>query len=274
MPLCRFLLPMLTTMALAGCVTTEQMPDGRTKIRFSDDTVSSLTSMMPAAMATGIAGGAGSEGGLDLIATLPSSSGEFLYLGGRFDAECTAALFYSAKSGKPLANKIDRSCRIRYLARQQDLKAIGKPYDRAAPVGELEGSHHPYWDSLTRRVIGQLAAQKQFKTRVGVIPRYDKAGTPFVTLGFLGQGKSEDYALRTTPAPAPVVFSDPAYGAQMRATAVRRQTDLGESIKCEAWLEPQGAVDLGRKPPSVNTSDFARYVVPMKITSMGCTPLY
>ncbi|PYB88925.1 hypothetical protein Q9323_02895 [Pseudomonas fulva] len=272
MTLCRFLLPMLAAMALTGCVTTEQMPDGRTKVRFSDDTVSSLTSMMPSAMANGIAGSAGSE--LDLIATLPSSSGEYLYLGGRFDAECTAALFYSAKSGKPLATKIDDSCRIRYLARQQDLKAIGKPYDRAAPVGELDGPHHPYWDSLTRRVIGQLAAQKQFKTRVGVIPRYDKAGTPFVTLGFLGQGKSEDYALRATPAPAPVVFSDPADGVQMRATAVRRQTDLGESIKCEALLEPQAAVDLRRKPPSVNTSDFTRYVVPMKITSMSCTRLY
>lgn len=271
---CRYLLPMLAAVALAGCVTTEQMPDGRTKIRFSDDTVSSLTSMMPSAMVDGAAGGAGNKGELDLIATLVSRSGEFLYLGGRFDFECTAALFYSAKSGKPLDTTINDSCRVRYLARQQDLKADGKPYDRAAPVFDVDNPQRGYWDSLTDRVIGQLAAQKQFKTRVGVVPRYDKSGVPFVTIGFLGQGKREDYALKTTPAPAPVVFSDPAYGAQVRANAIRRNTDLGESLKCEALLEPQSAVDLGRKPPNVNTDDFSRYVVPMKITSMSCTRLY
>lgn len=39
---CKLILPLLAAAAMAGCVTTEQMPDGTTKIRFSDEAVSSL----------------------------------------------------------------------------------------------------------------------------------------------------------------------------------------------------------------------------------------
>lgn len=55
----KLILLLLATAGMAGCVTTEQMPDGTTKIRFSDEAVNSLTSMMPNALVTGVAGGAG-----------------------------------------------------------------------------------------------------------------------------------------------------------------------------------------------------------------------
>ncbi|MBF7144950.1 MULTISPECIES: hypothetical protein [Pseudomonas] len=41
----RLLLPLLATMTLAGCMTTERMPDGTTKIRISDDAAKSLASL-------------------------------------------------------------------------------------------------------------------------------------------------------------------------------------------------------------------------------------
>jgi len=39
---CTLILPILAAVAMAGCVTTEKMPDGTTKIRFSDEAANSL----------------------------------------------------------------------------------------------------------------------------------------------------------------------------------------------------------------------------------------
>lgn len=266
---CKLILPMLAAVAMAGCVTTEQMPDGTTKIRFSDEAVSSLTSMMPTGVVNGMAGGTG-IGGLDLIPTMNHDTGEFLYLDGRFDYECTAALLYSAKSGAPLNATINNTCRQQYLIRQQENKMAGKPYDHAAPAFSGGSADQAYWASLSGRLISQLAAQNQFKTRFASIPRYDNTGKLFITVGFLGRGKGDGYSLVTNPQRTPVAFSDPAAEAQVRSRASRLKTDLGESTRCDVVLATKRALDKGPKPAGINASDYARYEVQFTVASMSC----
>ncbi|MBK4987441.1 hypothetical protein [Pseudomonas sp. S36] len=267
---CKLILPVVVTVAMAGCVTTEQMPDGTTKIRFSDETVSSLTSMMPNGVVNGLAGGA-AGGELDLIPVLnPLGNGQYLYLGGRYEYKCAAAMLYSAKSGKPLDAKVSDDCQQYYLIRQDDLKSAGKPYDRAAPAYDAVNPPRAYWQSLTARTISQLAAQNQFTTRFTGMPRFDNGRNLYITVGFLGEAKGQDYALVTTPARTPVVINDGDFEAKMRSKAAALNTRVGDMTLCDAVLIPKGAVDKGRKPANISSADYAQHEVRFTVASLSC----
>ncbi|NIF27691.1 hypothetical protein F3J44_15075 [Pantoea sp. Tr-811] len=265
----KLILPMLATVAMAGCVTTERMPDGTTKIRFSDETTSSLASLVPTSVATGMAGGGGS--GLDLMPTRsPLNSGQFLYFAGQYDYECAAALLYSAKSSQPMDTQTSNTCRDRYFSRQQALKMAGKPYNRAAPAYDAANPPQAYWAQMTGQTISQLAGTGQFATRFTGLPRVGSDGQITMVVGFLGAGRGQDVALATTPMRTPVVINDAGFEAQMRSKAARLNTKVGDMSTCDAVLAYNGAVDKGRKPANVSARDYSRYEVRFTVASMGC----
>lgn len=182
----KLILLLLATAAMAGCVTTEQMPDGTTKIRFSDEAVSSLTSMMPNALVTGVAGGAGGEA-VNLIPTIsPLGTGEPLYLNGRFELQCASALLYSAKSGRPLDAQISNRCRSSYFLRQEQLRMAGKSYDRGAPAYDPSNPPNEYWSTVVSRTVNQLAAKDKFTARFAGYPRIESGGGITISVRLLG----------------------------------------------------------------------------------------
>lgn len=267
---CKLILPMLAAAAMAGCVTTEQMPDGTTKIRFSDEAVSSLTSMMPTGLVTGVANGSGA-GGLDLMPTKSlAGRGQYLYFNGRYDYACASALLYSAKSGKELDSDTNEACRDRYFQRQSELKRAGNPYDRAAPAYDAMNPPDAYWAKLKAQTMGQLATTEQFAARFTAIPKIDRSGNITVTAGFMGQGGGGHVALVTAPHRIPVVMEDSGFAAQMRAKAKQLDTQLGDWTTCDAVLAYSSATDRGRRPANIAASDYLQYEVKFTVASMSC----
>lgn len=263
--------PMLAAAAMSGCMTTEEMPDGTTKIRFSDEAVKSMTSMMPKELIDGLAGAGGGDD-LDLIPVRNRpASNELTYLGARFDYPCTAALMYSAQSGKPLDGKMSDVCRQRYLIRQHEYKQAGLPHDRSAPDFDAYNSNQAYWASLTRKIIDQLAKKQRFNTRFTGIPRAESNGRLSIAVGFVSEGKnSQNYGLGVRPSRTDVVFSDPDFEKQMRSKMAQMKTAVGDATMCEVVLSPRGAVDNGPKPASVYASDYTRYEALFNLVSMSC----
>ncbi|HEN8733384.1 TPA: hypothetical protein U8207_001773 [Pseudomonas putida] len=267
---CKFFLPMLAAVAMAGCVTTEQMPDGKTKIRFSDEAVSSLTSMMPSGLVSAVGGGA-SSGELDLIPTKSlAGSGLYLYFNGRYDFACASALLYSAKSGQDLDKNTNASCRDRYFQRQAELKLAGSPYDRAAPSYDARNPPDAYWGKLKGQTLGQLASTQQFAARFTAIPRIDSNGSITITPGFMGEGSGRHVALVTTPHRIPVVMDDAGFATQMRSQASRLNTRSGEWTTCDAVLAYTSTKDRGRRPATISANEYLQYEVQFTVASMSC----
>ncbi|WP_256221948.1 hypothetical protein [Pseudomonas sp. NBRC 111127] len=267
---CKRMLPVLAAVAMAGCVTTEQMPDGTTKVRFSDETVSSLTSMMPSSLVKGMAGGAGS-GALDLIPTKSlAGSGLYLYFNGRYDFACASALLYSAKTGQDLDKDTNETCRDRYFQRQAKLKRAGLPYDRAAPSYDAHNPPDAYWAQLKGQILGQLANTQQFAARFTSISSFDKNGNLTMVPGFMGDGSGRHVALVTVPARIPVVMEDPGSEARMRSQASRLNTRAGQWTTCYAVLAYDSTRDRGRRPVTVLASEYLQYEVRFKVASISC----
>ncbi|MBH3383288.1 hypothetical protein I5S53_04755 [Pseudomonas juntendi] len=267
---CKRMLPVLAAVAMAGCVTTEQMPDGTTKVRFSDEAVSSLTSMMPSSLVNGMAGGAGS-GTLDLIPTKSlAGSGLYLYFNGRYDFACASALLYSAKTGQDLDKNTNEVCRDKYFQRQAELKLAGNPYDRAAPSYDPHNPPDAYWAQLKRQTLGQLANTQQFAARFTSIPRIDKNGNITMVPGFMGEGSGRHVALVTVPTRVPVVMDDAGFAAKMRSQANRLNTRSGEWTTCDAVLAYDSTRDKGRRPATISPSEYLQYEVRFKVASMSC----
>lgn len=267
---CKLILPLLAAVAMAGCVTTEQMPDGTTKIRFSDEAVSSLTSMMPSSVVTGIAGGAGS-GGVDLNYTMnPLKNGTYLYLNGQYDYECAAALLYSAKSGKPMSAEISNTCRDNYLMQQERLRMAGKPYDRGVPAFDPANPPNAYWAKVAGRTISQLAAVNQFNVRFAGYPRVDRNGKITIRVQFMGGAPGQYASLVTTPERTTVVLDDAAFELGMRKRSTDMNTEIGQLITCDAVLGYSNAVDKGARPASISPGAYSRYEVRFTVNSLGC----
>ena len=267
---CTLILPILAAVAMAGRVTTEKMPDGTTKIRFSDEAANSLASLMPTGVVTGIAGGAGS-GGLDLNYSLsPLNSGEYLYLNGQYDFECAAAMLYSAKSGQPMDAKISKTCRDGYFLRQEQLRMAGKPYDRGVPAYDPANPSNAYWEKVAGRTVSQLAPINQFKVRFAGYPRVDRNGNISIRVSFMGAADGQYADLVTTPERTPVVLDDAGFAQGMRKRVAELNTQIGELIACEAVLGYSKAVDKGPRPSSISAGDYSRYEVRFTVASMGC----
>ncbi|MFO3661009.1 hypothetical protein [Pseudomonas amygdali] len=265
------------TLGLSGCMTAQKMPDGSTKIRISDDAANSLASMMPTGIMPMITGnsangaGSGAGGGMDLNPTLSQlGTGEWMYLNGRYDYECMSALLYSAKSGSPIDADTNETCRDRYFLRQQQLKRAGKSYDRGAPAYDPANPPTAYWKSVSGQTISQLAAMNQFSTRFEGLPRFDKAGRISVKVGFLGAAKGQDVRLVTVPDRTPVVMDDAAFESGMRSRSAQMNTDIGEMSACTAVLNVANAVDKGRRPARIPSSEYSRYEVQFSVATLGC----
>lgn len=270
---CKLILPILGIAALVGCVTTEQMPNGTTKIRFSDQTVSSLTSMMPDALVKGVAGGSGGSGGegLNLVPSVsPLGTGELLYLNGQFDLECASALLYSAKSGRPMETRINNSCMSNYYVRQSQLRMAGKPFDREAPAYDSPTLQEGYWAKVVSRTVSQLAATNQFTTRFVGHPRVERDGQITMSVRLPGETQGVHVALATTPARTPVLLDDGQFELQVRQRAARTSGLIADSIACDAVLAYSKTVDRGPRPSGIATSAYSRYEVLFTVASMGC----
>ncbi|NIE78108.1 hypothetical protein F3J45_27145 [Pantoea sp. Ap-967] len=266
----KLILPMLAAAAMAGCVTTERMPDGTTKVRFSDEAVSSLTSIMPSGLVTGAANGS-SGGGLNLLPTKSQAgSGLYLYFDGRYDFNCASALLYSAKSGKELDKNTNDSCRDRYFLRQSELKLAGNAYDRAAPSYDVRNPPDAYWSKLKAQTVGQLASTQQFAARFTAMPRLDSQGNITMTAGFMGEGGGQHVALVTTPHRIPVVMEDAGFAAQVRSNAAKRNSEFGNWTTCDAVLVYSSTVDRGRRPANIIASEYLQYEVRFTVSSMSC----
>lgn len=257
--------------AMAGCVTTQKMPDGTTKIRFTDEAASSLASMMPSSVMPLLSGSPGGSGGLDLNPTLsPLGTGEWLYLAGKYDYECMSAMLYSAKSGHPMVADISETCRDRYFLRQQQLKRAGKSYDRGAPAFDPSNPPAAYWQTVSGQTISQLASMGQFNTRFEGLPRIDRSGQISIKVGFLGAAKGQDIKLTTVPDRTPVAMDDASFAAGMKSRSAQMNTDIGEMSACSAVLSVASAVDNGRRPASIPASEYSRYEVRFNVAAMGC----
>lgn len=266
----RLLLPLLATVTLSGCMTTERMPDGTTKIRISDDAAKSLASLMPGGVVTGLSGSGGS-GQLDLNPTQsPLKTSEWLYFNGQHDFECATAFMYAAKTAKQMDAQLDGDCRDRYLQRQQLLKRAGKTYDRSAPMADPTNPPEAYWRSLSGRLISQLAAIDSFPARFGSLPQQDRYGRYTIKANFLGAVMGQPVALATIPALIPVTIDDAGFEAKMRAESSRLNTNGGGWVSCSSVLVFDSAVDKGRRPAKISSSEYSRYEVRFKVASMGC----
>ena len=263
------LLALGCTAGLTGCITTQKMPDGTTKIRFTDETASSLVSMMPTSVVPMLSGT--NSNSLDLNPTLSSiGTGEWLYLNGRFDYECMSSMLYSAKSRAAIDAETNDTCRDRYFLRQQQLKRAGKSYDRGAPAFNPANPPAAYWQSVSGKTISQLASMSEFNTRFEGLPRIDSVGRVSIKVGFLGAAKGQDVRLTTVPERTPVVMDDAAFEASMKSRSAQMITDVGEMSACNANLSVASAVDKGRRPANIPTSEFSRYEVRFTVIAMGC----
>jgi len=263
------LLPILAGLALVGCVTTERMPDGKTRIRFSDDTANSLASLMPTGAVSALSASAtGGNGELNLIATKnPLRNADELYFNGQYGFECAAGLLYSAKSGQPLDADISETCRHSYVHRQTQLKLEGRPHDRRATEYDPSKPLKAYWAEVTGRTISQLSMIQQFPTSIGKMGTIGRDGTITITMGFHGNYGEPRSTLTTTPVRIPVVIDDAAFEQSIRNEAARLESDSVGFLACDAVLAYDKAIDRG---PRHGGDHSPRYVVNFTVPSIHC----
>jgi hypothetical protein len=250
---------------MTGCVTTERMPDGKTRIRFSDDTANSLASLMPAAVVPGNFAAA-SGGELDLLAKKSAAGGGvYLYFNGRYDFTCASALLYSAKSGRPLSESDNVGCRDRYYQRQLALKQAGQPYDRAAPAYDAYNPNNEYWEKLKGQTLGQLATTQQFATRTSTSTQLERDGTYTITLKFAGNGGGVHVALVPQPFRVPVVMENAVEQAKLR-----NGIPIDDWVTCNALLDYDRTVDRGQRPRHIAPDAYRQYEVRFNVASVSC----
>lgn len=264
------LLPIMAAMAMAGCMTAERMPDGTTRIRFSDETANSLASLMPSGAMPGRANG-GSGSGLDLNYTMnPLGNGTYLYLNGQFDYDCAAAMLYSAKSGQPLGEAISNTCRSSYFLQQEKLRMAGKPYDKGAPAYDPYNPPNAYWAKIVARTTSQLEAANQFNVRFAGYPQLDRNGKITIRVQFMGVALGQYASLVTVPERTEVLLDDPQFEATLRKQSQGLNTVIPQVISCDAVLDYSKAVDKGPRPSSIPNGEYSRYEVQFVVKKMGC----
>ncbi|MNN30140.1 hypothetical protein D3C76_994360 [compost metagenome] len=263
------LLPIMAALTMAGCMTAERMPDGKTRIRFSDETANSLASLIPAGVVPGSAAASGGE--LDLMPKKsPAGSGLYLYFNGRYDFACASALLYSAKSGRPLDESANVVCRDRYYQRQLALKQAGNPYDRAAPPYNAHNPNNEYWEKLKGQTLGQLRTTQRFATRLSAITRIERDGNHTISLGFAGDGDGVHVALVPQPIRIPVLMENADEQAKLRMLAANATTQIGEWVTCNVLLDYDRTLDRGPRPRHITSQEYRQYEVLFNVASVSC----
>ena len=249
---------------LGGCITTQTMPDGSTKVRITNDpsviASSPLGRLLPGSTETS-QGVVGADGVVSLIPTKhPLPDRGMLYLNGQFTYTCMTELMYAAKSGaNRLRERPDEGCRQEYLIRQGELKRAGKPYDTSAPAfGSNTATEAAYWQSLVERNIAALRGANRFAIRFANIANVSKTGAISVRPGF-GEAQTNDYVkMLPVPVEVPVVLDDAAFAYRLRSTG------FSDGIACDATWEFLRTVDH-------NTGyNYGRFEVQFKTVQMGC----
>lgn len=263
------LFPIMAALSMAGCMTAERMPDGKTRIRFSDETANSLASLIPAGVVPGSA--AASAGELDLMPKKsPAGSGLYLYFNGRYDFTCASALLYSAKSGRPLEESVNVDCRDRYYQRQLALKQAGNPYDRAAPAYDAYNPNNEYWEKLKGQTLGQLATTQRFATRLSAMTRIERDGTHTLSLGFAGEGGGQHVALVPQPFRIPVVMDNADEQAKLRTRAANDRNQIGEWVTCNVLLDYDRTLDRGQRPRHIASDAYRQHEMLFNVASVSC----
>ncbi|MFJ4452707.1 hypothetical protein ACIP1G_02270 [Pseudomonas sp. NPDC089392] len=102
------------------------------------------------------------------------------------------------------------------------------------------------------------------------MPRVDGSGNISINVRFLGVGLGQPVALATTPARTPVTMDDATFAFGMRNRAAQDKTEVGQSIVCDGVLAYSKALDKGRRPANIPTSEYSRYEVRFTVASLGC----
>jgi len=257
---------------LGGCITTQKMPDGSTKVRITNapsvtgSGSGPLGGLLPGATETsqglvGVDGVVGADGVVSLIPkTNPLPNGPLMYLNGQFAYSCMSELLYAAKSGaNRLRERVDSICRTRYLVRQSELKRAGKPYDTSAPRA-TSAEAAAYWQSLVERNIAALRGANRFAVRVKQIAHINKTtGMLSVRPGLAGRVDGDPVNMVTVPADVPVVADDAELVNHLK-------TRGGGFIICGAIWEFLRIVDH-------NTGNAGgRFEMQFKAAQMECSP--
>lgn len=266
-----FTLIALASTALTGCLTTTKMHDGSTRIGLDTQQIFSGTPLESLGMPVANNPAASGSGVLDLVPTLsPLNGRQFLYLGGKHNLSCAAAMLYSAKSDTPLEQSVDASCRDSYLNRQQQLKRAGRDYDRNAPSAGDTLQAQAYWNSLRSATTARLGSMNQIRTRFTAMPQFNNDGAMSIRVRFLGGEPGQYAALHSVPVQTPVYLADKAFEAQQQLDRIRTNSKSASFVTCDATLNIDRAVDNGPRPRSAAASEYTRFVVQYYVDSMGC----
>jgi len=264
------LLVAVTSALLGGCITTQTMPDGSTKVRITANPAGifgrSQEQPLPGTTETS-QNLIGEDGVVSLIPTNhPLPGGEMLYLNGQFTYACMTELMYAAKSGASrLRERPDNACRQDYLIRQNELRRAGKPHDTAAPAfGSNTAAEAAYWQSLVERNIAILRGANRFSLRFGKIAIISKTGEISVKPAFAEAINNDYVRMLSVPADVPVVLDDPEFARRISSDPDNRRTGVGDWIACDATWEFLRTVDH-------NTGyNYGRFEVQFKTVQMGC----
>lgn len=257
-------------LVLAGCVTTQTMPDGSTKVRITNKPTSNAESTQ----GNGLPGSAVSGGitdGNGVVSLIPVDSpnkprGAYpVFLGGRFTYECMTELLYAAKNGTEVHKQRGADCRQEYLIRQKELKRAGKPYDTKAPVFGLNpASDNAYWQALVDETLTTLRGAKQFQIRFAKIAKISPSGQITVRPSFGNDSTNNYVMLRTVPADVPVLLDDVTFANKISTNPDNRKNGFGDWITCTGAVNFLGTVD------HKTGNNYGRYEVQFNAVQMGC----
>lgn len=252
---------------LAGCVTTETLPDGSTKVRITNN-----PNAATGAVSSNITPGANNITDANgVVSLIPVDSpnkprGDYpLYIGGRFTYECMIELLYAAKSGNSVQKTRNESCRQEYLIRQKELKQAGKPYDSKAPIfGVNPTADAAYWQLLVDETLTILRGAKQFQIRFAKMIKVSNTGQLTVRPS-VGDDVNNNYVvLRTVPANVPVILDNTAFSNKISNNLNYRKTGFGEWISCTATIDFMNTID------HQTGYNYGRYEVQFHTSQMGC----
>lgn len=256
-------------LSLSGCVTTEKLADGSTRVSLNTDPRLMAKTLKgesePLAKAAPLVDEQGNVSLIPQVNPLGRNRGN-LYLGGRFNYSCMTEFVYSAKSGLgKLRDRADEACKQDYLARQSELRRKGLPHDAAAPVyGSNRAEEDAYWNALSVQTVSDLSRASQFSIRFAKIVEVAKDGGLSIQPS-IGEAVTNDYVrMMPVPASVPVIIEDAAFASRLSSDPDKRKTGVGDWVSCDAVWHFVGTKDR-------NTGySYGRYEVQFATKQMGC----
>ena len=252
----RITILLMFTAAITGCMTTQTMPDGSTRVSINAPEMGQLgLNKSTQSVVDG-------DGNVSLVPTAQGANNEPLYLAGQFNYTCAKYLVYRAQSNSVPKSLADDSCRIDYYARQEWLKRQGKSHDQSA-IGLVTRPNDQkiHWglkrDSVLNEISKATAVSFQFKGLATV----GKDGKISIKPAFGADSAQDDFRLQL-PASVPAIIENPADARKVADNLASRRTSIGEPLVCTGVARFVKAEDTSQQ--------YGRYLAVYDVTSMGC----